>query len=435
MAHVLSITDGTITVALAKASGYNITNEALGTDEDAIDRANPYDPKITSSFDMLLLAAVGDMSLLARAVESLLSKAKRRQNKPEGPRVYLQLQIHGEASAWRAEITDGRFKPQSPLVDWFSQAVPYRLVVTHRAWEGPRKELSIGTSALSAATGGRAITQKNNDHFITVAADQVGGSLPAYVELQLTNTSGSAVAFRNYYLGVSDYGTFTSWFEGEDRLTGFGTVTSESTNSGSPARYNAYSFTNTGFMQWDISSLMGATEGRNLKILARFFSLTGTGLYIWPILRDTEGVIELARAPEETYIASANSRIMDLGSMPFPPGGYNPTATGARLELNVRATGAGTVNLDYFFLMPLDSYQYLYQRGYSAPNNGIVIFDNIEELYYISNYSIFSPREGRLTLRPGVAQRLYILADEGSFSTVARTFSVRAYVRERRLTI
>lgn len=437
MAHIFSITDGTTTVTLTQANGYIVTDESdgLGTDSNAIDTGNPDEPQIESSLHVLVLGTSGpNLQTLIEAVEKMLVRARRRQTRPEGPRIYLQLQVDQEAYTWRAEIVDGRFKPERALNSWSSNSALHILDVTHRAWESPRKELAIGTSTLSAATGGRAISQKNNDHYVTVAAAQVGGSLPAYVELWLTNTSGSAVGFRNYYLGTSEYGSFTAWFEGESSAQG--TATNNSGCSGSPtARYMAYAFTSTGYQQWDISSLMGATEGRPLKVLARFFSLTGAGLYVWPLLRDSAGVIELARTPEETYVATANSRLMDLGSMPFPPGGYNPTATGTKLELTYRATGAASANLDYFFLMPQDSYQYIYQRGYNVPNNGTVIFDNIEELYYISNYSIFSPREGRLKLRPGVDQRIYILADEGSSSNVARTFTVKVYVRERRLTV
>jgi hypothetical protein len=48
---------------------------------------------------------------------------------------------------------------------------------------------------------------------------------------------------------------------------------------------------------------------------------------------------------------------------------------------------------------------------------------------------IYSNKSGRLRVWPGQTQRILILQDEGSASTTTQTMSVRAYIRERRLTV
>jgi hypothetical protein len=438
---------GSVTaVTLSQANGYLITTEALGTDEAALSRANLDDPEIASSFDMLLLAVAGDMKTLARTVENLLVRAKRRQRMPSGARIYLRLQIHGEtgSQAYRAEITDGRLKPLNPLTNWFSEAVPFRLIVTHRAWESQGKAVNCTSAGNGTPASSNTITLGGNNNWLQIGADQIGGSLPGYAQLIVTNDSGANVGFRNWHMGVNAYSNptnFNHMIEGEARKAGYGTVTANAGCSG--GNYNAYSFTNTGNIQWELSSsLISNLQGREFLITVRPFSFTGTGLYVKPILRDGDGLIPLTDedidwVPMPTVIGS---QYQILGSLPFPPGGFSSGWGKATLELKLKATGAAQYNVDFIQLTPLDSYQYIVQRGYDLANGDAVLFDSVEDTYAIlggteDGQKIFSPRAGRLMLFPGVSQRLTILADEGSSSNVGRSLDVALLVHERRLTI
>lgn len=436
MAHTFSITNGTTTVTLTPANGYVIIKEDLGTSQRAAPNADPDNPEIESSFDLVLTGTNGpDMQAKARAVELLLQQAERRQRKPEGPRVYFQVQIDQEANTHRAEITEGRFPPNEALTNWYSNTARFDMLLTHRAWESPRAEVPVSSfTEATAATGGRVVGQSGSGNFIQIHPNAIGGSLPAWAELEITNTSGAEVDFRNFYFGLNNWGSgFLPWFEGEESAQG--SDVASGTNSG--GFYNNYSTTGTGFIQFDVSSHMDKSEGRKCKAMIRCHGFSGSGLYVRPVVRDVEGLIPLYESEKQEVLLSAQgSGIIDLDSVPLPPGGYNPTANGAVFELKLRATGAFTVNLDYVHFMPLDSYQHIKQLGYGIVNNGVIIFDNIEQLYKHADKSIFSVREGRLKVFPSVNyQRLYMLADEGTSSNVARTFSVKLFVRERRLTI
>jgi hypothetical protein len=63
-------------------------------------------------------------------------------------------------------------------------------------------------------------------------------------------------------------------------------------------------------------------------------------------------------------------------------------------------------------------------------------FDNIEGLYHQAGQSIYSVRtEKPLMIFPNATQRINIMFDEGSSSDTAKTLSVQAFYRKRRLTI
>ena len=105
------------------------------------------------------------------------------------------------------------------------------------------------------------------------------------------------------------------------------------------------------------------------------------------------------------------------------------------LGLQVRATGAASVDIDFIQLTALDSYQTIAQRGYTIVNNGTITFNNIENVFHAGGATIYTPLTGPLTLLPKTTQRIHILYDEGSSMNVSRSLSVRAFIRERRLTV
>lgn len=441
-AHAISITDGTTTVNLNVAGANVTTDYKLGTlDSDSGDIEA--EPTITETINVMLRASTGPLLQAAiNSVEKLLVAAKRRQKYKTTARVYLQMQIDGESNTWRAEIVDGHFEPDDDFlkIGIANLRAEGALMVTHRVWEGPRTELQLSTSNASAATGGRTIYNHDDsgtghDNWVQIASSQVGGVLPTPVEIQLINTSGTSVGFRNFYLATnafSDPANFAHILEGEDSASG--SNTSNAASSG--GLYEAYSFTDTGSIAWALSAtVMGDTQGRVFRLLARMFSWGGAPVYVQPVLYETNGNLALATGDEVRLPSISGSQIIDLGELPLPPGGYQASWGGTVLKLLTRATGSASVNVDFIQLTPLDAYQYIVQRGYSIANSGTITFDNIEELYHANGQSIYSPRSGPLKVFPGVTQKIIMLSDEGTTSDITRTFTIRAYIRERRLTV
>lgn len=451
MAHVYSLTDGTTTVTLDQSNGIMVTGgdilaapeistrELTNEQSDGGEIPNATYRNVTGTIELLFVgASTANLQSLARSVEALLQTARRRQQQRVGPRVYLQLQLDGEASAWRTEILNGalRFAGEA-LQQWITKKPEAQLIITRRFfWEGTEKELQLSANGQSAATGGRTI-DNNTANWLQIASSQIGGVLPAPVRLELTNANAVSVGYRNFYIGLnafSDPANFPHIMEGEARKSGSGTITADASCSG--GNYNNYSFTNTGAMYWALSAtLLRDTMGRRVRILARFFGWSGADIYVTPQIRDSSNVAILYSGDEVKLPASYGTQIIDLGTVPLPPGGYYNLFAVQTLALAVRATGAASIQLDFMQLTPLDSYRQFAQRGMLITAGGTITDDNMEEITHAGGSPIYSPKAGPLMVYPNVTQRLLILQDTGSASDIAHNFTARAYIRERRLTI
>ncbi len=417
MAHAISITDGTTTVSLNLTSGNMIQSYAM----DTADNIN--DPKITETIDIWFVASSGpNLQAAINAVEALLTAAAQRQEKPNAfPKIFLQMQVDGESNTWRAEIVEGKLKPSEEVLKlWFNKSAEFSLMVTHRPWEGPRKELSISANGQSASTGGRTVTN-NANNWIQIANTQVGGVLATPVELQLTNNGGSAVGYRNFYLATNAYSAPASLTQ----ELGSGSVTM----SGSGSNYS-------GSINYALNAAtMGYTQGRAFKFLARL-TTQGGNVYCKPVIKDSTGVITLAEGAERYLPFSAfGTWFADVGSLPLPPGGYNTAWGATTLSFAFRGAGAYALTIASVKLMATDSYQYIVQKGNLVAAGDTITFDNIEQTFNQAGQSLYSVRNGRLMVFPGVTQRINILQDEGTSSDTAKTLSVRAFIRERRLTV
>lgn len=421
MAHVLSLSDSVTTVSLS-SSGVFLTQYTPSAPN--VTGAPNFDYEtVTETIELTPYASsTSTLQAVVNGVDRLLEGARSRQESNSEPRVYLQLQVDGESDTYRSEILYGRLELQeNALAVWGNYQVPARLYITRRPyWEGPRTELSISTSGNSAGTGGKPITNSANN-WIQIASSQVGGVLPTPVELQLTNNGGSGVGYRNFYMGVNA----TS-----------GTTLTHSYSGGSVS-LSLSSGVYTGQITVALSAAqMALTKGRPFKILGRFTSQSAS-VYCKPILRDVNNLMPLIEGDEKYMpVASTGTKWEDFGSLPLPPGGYSTAWTDTNLNFYFRAASAASITLNVARLLAMDSYQYIVQRGFAVDAGDVMTFDNIEGLYHQDGQSIYSVRtEKPLMIFPNVTQRINIMFDEGSSSDTAKTLSVQAYYRKRRLTI
>lgn len=451
MAHIYSLTDGTTTITLDQANGIMVTGgdiltaPEISTRELSTEMADGGEipgatyRNVTQTIELLFIgSSTADLQSLARSIEALLQTARRRQQQSVGARVYLQVRLDGEASTWRTEILNGALRfSEAALQQWISKRPEAQLIVTRRFfWEGPEKELQLSANGQSAATGGRTIDNASGN-WLQIASSEVGGVLPCPVRLELTNANAGSVGYRNFYIAnnaFSDPANFPHILEGENRKSGSGTITADATCS--DGNYNNYSFTNTGAMNWTLTAaLLRDTNGRWARVLARFFGWSGTNIYVQLQIRDSTNVSILYAGDEVKLPNSYGTQIIDLGAVPLPPGGFYTLYAVQTLTLVVRATGAASVQLDFMQLTPLDSYRQFAQRGMLITAGGTITDNNIEGIIHAGGVPIYSPKAGPLMVYPGVLQRIYILQDTGSASDIAQTFTVRAYIRERRLTV
>lgn len=473
MAHQVSLTDGTTTISLADGSSCFVERYAPRAPElDTMEAPGPavYGGalsqvryrNVTESAELFLRAAsVAALQTLVRSIETMLERSHRRQRTGSGARVYWQVQLDGEAAAWRSEVLAGRLVLDEDGLDWWpNKAVRGVLALTRRPYfEGAETELQLSTSNQAAATGGRTIYNHDDggtghDNWVEIAAAQVGGALPAPVRLQLTNTSGSARTYTTFYVATLAHVNMTQLSAGMvlEAETLNATLTADANSSN--GNYAAYSYTASGDVThttsdgFDVSAAqVQQLAGRFCRVLARFQSLSPAPIWAQMYLQDINSS-ELWRGPEVLLQAAAGDlRLKDLGAVPLPPADLGSGAAALRLLINYRVVLTNgqtlTCNLDFIQLTPVEYLRVVRVTGspyVQVANNAAVVVDEIEDVaYFLTSGSRLAGlvRDGApVMVVPGQTQRILLLCDEsGNAMNIGRTFSVRAWYRPRRLSV
>lgn len=461
MGHVLSLTDGSFT-AIFNNIAYMLseytpqspqaryaTQEGL---QDGGEVGAVYYQNVTETIEG---AVVGSTTALVQTnleiLEKILDNARLRQRSKTGERTYIHYQVDGDAYTYRSEILSGRLEiVKGGMAIWGNKHTPIRLHFTRRYfWEllGLTEVQLASKASATPATGGKSIHNHNDasqGNYVQIASSQITGVLPTPAKIVLVNNTGSAQGYRNFYLAVnanSDPANMAHFLEGEDcdgPVDQSSPVSSASTNS--DTGYGSLAISpSPAYFQWTLpSSLLQDTQGRWFRLLARFHAYSGTSTKIRASIMDDSGNISLYDGDEVT-LPSSVTELVDLGTLPFPPGGYDPLAAAHVLQLACKTASSGVVNLDYVQLTPVESYRHIVMRGNQIASNDAVVDDGTEEQTYSNesnvHHYILSPRGSPLLLFPGKTQRIYILHDEGAGSDVNNTTSVSVFYRPRRLTI
>jgi len=207
VAHAFSLTDGTTTISLT-TSGIMLENYGMAAPQSELDQPAPV--SVTDTVDIYISGATGAaVQTAARALDALLAQAIRRRAERTGPRVYVQAQLDSDTGVWRSELLNGRMELQEDALAVWANKLARGTLYLERVpyWEGPETGIPLangnGTWDGSSATGlavyncndasGTAPNKRNN--YVQIAANAVGGNLPAPVQLELTNNTGSSVTY------------------------------------------------------------------------------------------------------------------------------------------------------------------------------------------------------------------------------------------------
>jgi len=288
---------------------------------------------------------------------------------------------------------------------------------------------------MSERVGGVDVYNNDNasssTNWVGIASNRIAGVLPTPLRLRILNTSGSAIAPRNYYIALNANSSPTSmdcWLLG-----------SEST-SGASQSWGVGGITHSSLLfTFPLSNtLLSQAQGRAFRVLAAFSSVGGGPTLragVWSNIGGVYTPLVLGREINN----SANYELVDLGAFPIPPGGYNINTTAAALVITARAAFAGGLTMDFTQLMATDAYRRLEQIGYNTSNNEGVEDDGISGGTYYwdgsNKYPIVKGYYEPILVYPGKAQRLYILFDEGTDFVAGRKMQVRAFYRPRVRTI
>ncbi len=385
------------------------------------------------------------------SIERLLQDAQRRRETGYGARVFLEYKpVAGDASYYRSELYGGRLVlSEEPGARRFDDTAPQLQagLVFERApwWEGPETEVQLSAQGLSAATGGRQIVNNGNWNWVQVAAAQVPGTLPAPVRIVLTNDTGADQDYRTFYIGVNAFSnpsTFGGVHQGEDDVEN--TTHQGAVGTASGGAYTNYALTTSEAhkVSWLLSAAQMGAGGRWFRLLARVHNYTPAhDVRVRPVVREYNGLTVLWQGDAVLLPNGVNrAELVDLGSVPVPPGAWDTSYQQVRLCLSARAATASTLSVDYVQLVPLDAFRRVVQLGMVIPNGSGVEVDEIEGRVGAYNGLTRAPLHVAtgpgLRLWPNRLQQIRILnAEANEVSDVADTLSVRVYIRPRRATV
>ena len=443
MPHVLNITDGTTTLPLSTAPAMLSYYVPQSPKLDDMGRFQP----VSESIELMLYGAnVAAVQSAQRALETMRMTVRARRVSGVGPRVFLQYQPIGGVLG-RSEVREMEVRLGRNAMTAYGQAkLPVTLLVERVPWwEESRVQIPLSNGNGANNTSGLTVWMRDDatagqDNWADIGAGVVGGVLPAPLEIWMRNLSGGARAYDNFYIANNTFApTLPHFIEGENYTSGGGTVVAGSAYSN--GNYLRLTGTNI-YATWTLpASLLAATAGRYMRIMARFASYTTTPqVYVRAEIHDYYGVVTLARTPYEVALGPEDGNIADLGLLPLPPGGYSNAWAQNTLALFFRCASPATVELDYLQLTPADElcWRWLEQRGMSVAANDWIVDDGIEGLQYLieggANHPIFTEHTPPLHVFPGVAQRMLFLHD-GPDTSANWKLSVKAFYRPRRLTI
>lgn len=402
---------------------------------------------VTESGELVLRGSAAAIRSAVNSIEGYFEQAYDRQRGGPGTRVYASyMPVTTGDTAWRSEILEGRLTwSDDPALRRLKDANPTVKVgfVWRRRpfWEGAETEVQLMNSSQSYATGGRTVYNHDDsgtghDNWVKLNPLQVTGVLPAGTRIHLINNNGAARTWRRLWVAVLSGTVYTHILEAENRVAG-GTVSSSSDASNGQYLQLVLNASSISF-DWLISAAtVNNAIGRFLRLLA-CVNYVGPGAVatVRPSLRDGANSSVLWQG--DAVATPTSPGILDLGSIPLPPGG-RPTATPGALYLRLTFEGTGAWGLDFLQLTPTNGLAMV--EGLAAvAANGAVVLNSVERQNYAldaSGYQVpYVAVSGQpIELTPNLDQRLIVLAETADGVAIADTLSLRVWVRPRRLVV
>lgn len=403
--------------------------------------------EVTESGELVMRGSAANIRSAVNTIESYFEQAYNRPRGGRGMRVYASyMPVTTGDTAWRSEILEGRLTwsddPALRRLKDTNPTVKVGFVWRRRAfWEGAEVEVRLRNSNQAAATGGRTITNHDDggsghDNWVTTTAADVTGVLPAGARIHLINNNGAARTWRRLWVALNAVVVYTHMLEAESRVTG-GTVINNS--NASNGQYLEITLNGSSIsLDWLISdAILSATIGRFFRLLVCVNSVGLPGLgTVRASLRD--GANSNVLWQSDAVAAPTGPGILDLGSLPLPPGGRTTTTPGA-LYLRLTFEGTGVWGVDFLQITPTNGLAMV--EGLAAvAANGAVVLNSVELQNYVldaSGYQVpYVAVSGQpIELMPNVEQRLVVLAETAAGVAIADTLSVRVWVRPRRLVV
>jgi len=434
MTQALRITDGTTTVMLSSTNMVTIH----------------YLPQVSSQKDITETAEIIFTTSIAleradiNSLNRLFEQARRYQLLRIGSAVYVEYKlVDTDADYYRSEIKDGRIVLEigrRASIIWTREAF----------WEGPETQIPLtngnGTNNITGLTVyNHDDADVGHDNYVSIAAVDVVGDLPAPPRLEIKNNYDSTTRAANMFVAHnvnSNPGTLAHILEAES-ATG-GTTTENANSSGGYDKALSWEVTTeTQLLDWTLSTaVLNACAGNFFRLLIRL----ATGLAYSDLWLKVKIKMGLTVIWESEWILAPNGfSLFELATAQLPAylagaGDIYP----AHLVLFGKRNAAGThyLNVDYMQLSPLDGWRKLQPQGYQLGYLARLMDDMIDDYLYTDSWDTpgkfgnYYSASAPLALIPNKLQRLYFLHDTGGGSSaIARTLGIKVFYRPRRCSI
>jgi hypothetical protein len=375
-------------------------------------------------------------------IERLLRLAKKHPSGPEG--VWVLFAPDRSSTPYQSRVIDGQLILDDRTEHLRNDGKKIIHVVIERKnyWETqtPDSLLLSNAAVTNQVVAPIANTQDaTRELYVTIAGSQIEGVLPTPAILEFSNSQNDATLVDDLLVGVV-YGDGISTLPTPGTLIQEGAGSADASCSG--GSYAALSWVDddeNSLTTWTIAS--GSFLQKRYRAVARLqASVAYTDLWLKAKLLVGSTVI----AETQWSLVEAGVQLVIIGSMTIPPYALGEAIDLGNITLALyekRASGAGSLNLDYLLLMPQDSW-----RRYGAISglayNETLIDDPVREVlvtkYSTSSYKVTQKiLEGEpLMLRPGVTNTLYFLQQNtAGVAAIARTANVTIKTHPRRLTV
>lgn len=440
MAHSFSITDIEETYSFTSGNSIAIdwTPTAAEIKEDATSSTadSSYDD-VVESINIRIHEPADKQAVVddLREIERILNVANDRRINNVPFVTTMSASIDGVSGTWQTEVRGGRVMPaEGTLREWASVGANVTVEIRRRYYW----ELNTATALSMTYAGGSgttaALTNNHDDNWVTVSG--VAGSLPAPARIELINDESAMNASHEIFISNNVFNDPDSI---DPYLTDGDLDVGTAADSWSSSTHDLVSPR----WAWDLTNaLLSDTGGQYFRVLVGFSAISHDiylKAHLYNTVSGTNTVVH--EGTTETYSGSTSlnkKAVLDLGSMPFPPGGLT-SASSVRLGITVRSTGSGSATIDYVMLVPASNFRVLDKPSHSWTSSGSIIDNGIRNIAYAgadsSQYVSIIPRYSRIFIWPNRTNRLTFMYRSGTTFPSGNDFSVKLSVKPRKLTL
>ncbi len=358
---------------------------------------------------------------------------------------------------------------RSPVLNGYAHyeqtKLPARVRINWKRRYYMEQDAEAAVTWSDGTTTAKTVTINGASNVLQLQTSAIAGELEAPIRFSITNNYNNVVGVNDIHIGQLR-GAASNWNGLLEAESAGGSINNAGTNSSdgtcSNGQYHtatAYSI-NAGWFTtlpddplyvmrrvWILStSQLSAINGRKIKPFLRFRAAPAADIQVAFWLGYGAGGYSdqwIWRGDWQDAQQAAFDNFLEGNAfdVPYVALDAGQSVSGYTLGLAVRKATAtdSTVQLDYVQLMPLDGYKRLDTLLSSAAYNEVVDESDIEPIAFARS-GTSKRRQYRIDgrgvfVRPGENAWLYFQARDYSTSAIARTLSVLAYYRPRRLTL